>query len=137
MVGKLTGYETQMAHILAGTLNSMLLMEDGDTAQLTQRSQPRVSIDLSGDVPRIEVQLELYIKLHQQGMSLAEAQTKLQNDMSALIDKCQQLGVEPFGFGAVAVRQFLTFADWNQYDWRERFAAADVQIQVELMETNL
>lgn len=137
MVGKLTGYETQMAHILAGTLNSMLLMEDGDTAQLTQRSQPRVNIDLSGDVPRIEVQLELYIKLHQQGMSLAEAQTKLQNDMSALIDKCQRLGVEPFGFGAVAVRQFLTFADWNQYDWRERFAAADVQIQVELMETNL
>ena len=65
------------------------------------------------------------------------AQTKLQNDMSALIDKCQQLGVEPFGFGAVAVRQLLTFADWNQYDWRERFAAADVQIQVELMETNL
>lgn len=137
MVGKLTGYETQMAHILAGTLNSMLLMQDGDTAQITQRSQPCVNIDLSGAVPRIDVRIELYIKLHQQGMSLAEARTKLQTDMDALVAKCQQLGVEPFGFGAVAVRQFLTFADWYGYDWRARFAEADVRVDVQLMGTDI
>ena len=137
MVGKLTGYETQLAHILSGTLNSMLLMEDGDTAQLTQRSQPQVSVDVSGAVPRIVVSVELYIKLHQQGTSISAASAKLESDLSALIAKCQQLGVDPFGFGATAVRQFRSFADWYEYDWRAKFAQAEVQIDLALMGTNI
>lgn len=133
MVGKLTGYETQLAHILSGTLSSMLLMEDGYTAQLIQRSKPRVSVDVSSAPAQIEVDIELSMNLHQQGMSIAEASAKLHSDLGALVEKCQSLGVEPFGFGATAVRQFLTFADWNDYNWRERFAEADVRIGVSLI----
>lgn len=133
MVGMLTGYETQLLHILRGTLSSMLMMDDGLTAQLTQRSRPRVSVALNGAEPRVDVHVELYMQQHLAGVALDTAEARLTEELTALIAKCQQLGVEPFGFGALAVRQFPTFAKWNDFDWRSRFAQASVSVQVKLI----
>ena len=53
-------------------------------------------------------------------------------ELLELVQKCQNMGVEPFGFGKKAVRQFLTFEDWNNYHWRDRFSQADVGILVDI-----
>lgn len=137
MVGRLTGYETQLAHILSGTLRSMLLMENGGTAKLMQSAKPRITVDLSGAAPDIAVRLKLSMKLHQKGIPVNAACAKLEAELSALVRKCQALSAEPFGFGTVAVRQFLTFDAWNQYGWRQRFANADIHISVEISPINM
>ena len=65
------------------------------------------------------------------GTKRADA-VKRARELLELVQKCQNMGVEPFGFGKKAVRQFLTFEDWNNYHWRDRFAQADVGISVDI-----
>lgn len=133
MVGQLSGYETQLMHILRGTLHEMLYMDAGRTAQLSQRSKPRVSVDISeGDV-RVNVSIELYMVPHRNSPPTDEVRTRMLRELEALIAKCQRMGVEPFGFGAVAVRQFATFGEWYKVNWRDRFASADVGLDVKII----
>ncbi len=133
MVGRLSGYETQLMHIMRGTLREMLYMDAGRTAQLSQRSKPRVSIDMSGNDVKVDVSIELYMVPHRDSPSTDEVRARMVRELGELIAKCQRMGVEPFGFGTVAVRQFATFGEWYAVNWRDRFASADVGVDVELI----
>lgn len=133
MVGRLTGHETQLMNILRGTLSEMLYMDGQRTSELRQQARPRVTIDTSGSAPRISIYVELQMIPHLRSLSAEEVRARMTDELLALIVKCQALGVEPFGFGKVAVRSFPTFEAWNGYHWRDRFAQADIGLDVKVI----
>ena len=132
MVGRLTGYETQLAQMIRGEIVGMLYMSNGRITELNPRAKPDVAIDLSKDIPRISIGVKLYMQIDDASPSVQDVRTHLERELLELVQKCQNMGVEPFGFGKKAVRQFFTFEDWNNYHWRDRFAQADVGISVDI-----
>ena len=56
-------------------------------------------------------------------------------DIAALVRRCQQLRIEPFGFAERVATRFLTVDDWLAWNWRERFSSADVDVCVTLPAT--
>ena len=132
MVGRLTGYETQLAQMIRGEIVGMLYMSNGRITELNPRAKTDVAIDLSKDIPRISIGVKLYMQIDDASPSVQDVRAQLEWELLELVQKCQNMGVEPFGFGKKAVRQFLTFEDWNNYHWRDRFAQADVGISVDI-----
>lgn len=132
MAGRLNGYETQLAHILRGEIVGMLYMSEGRTTELNQRAKPDISIDMSEYAPRINIGIALYMQTDEESPSVERVSAQLERELAELIAKCQGMGVEPFGIGKAAVKQFLTFKEWNDYHWRDRFAQADVNIDVDI-----
>lgn len=56
----------------------------------------------------------------------------LRADMIDLIQACQRLGCEPFGFSEAAAAHFATVPQWIAFDWRAHYRRAPVDVDIKL-----
>ena len=55
--------------------------------------------------------------------------------MLELLNRCQALGVEPFGFADHALKKTLSLAEWERFNWSERFSQAEFDVDVHITVT--
>lgn len=55
----------------------------------------------------------------------------LEDSIRSVIEKSQSLNTDPFNFGRMAVKHFLTINEWENYNWNEKFKVAKVDVKVD------
>lgn len=135
MVGTLTGAQTKLLNMLTGRLDAFSYSCQDVAVRLRVLSGPRIQVNLSGKTPQIDVSLSLRVLATDwfpDAQALAE---QLQGDLDRMTQACQALGVDPFNYALYAAAQFLTTADWLDYDWPSRFPAATVRYHLTFSES--
>ena len=61
-----------------------------------------------------------------------ELEAALGTELVELVQTCQQLGTDPFGFAESAAYAFSTLDDWLAFGWRERYAVAPIEARVRI-----
>lgn len=150
MVGKLTGFETQMVLLVRNELKrAVFTIEDPEKPGLVipieckEFSKPKIKVDLQGERPQIHVELHIegempliQSRIHyedpqkQKIIEKAFAEYVKQGIEKAFL-KCKTLKSDVFDFGAVSVTQFWTIQQWESFDWIKRFSESELKADVE------
>ena len=134
--GLLDGGETVLANLLTDSLNLFWYTMDDECIKLNTVGKPQIRVDTQTNPVKIEISIRLSVSNQDHPISEEKLRDSLQGDIAALIEHAQRMGAEPFGFSEVAARSFLTLDQWQQYDWRERFRSADVEIKLRFEQLN-
>ena len=136
MVGKLTGTQTQLLNVMLGNLPEFSWVVDGVPVRIIS-SRPRVSIELSGEVPEIEVELRFQMMESKGGLNSSRLEEVMLERLNEMTEYCQSVGTDPFRYAEYAVRHFLTVEKWLEYNWREQFANAEIRYRVNAEQSEL
>ena len=106
-----------------------------------QKKKPKISVDTRGKVPKIE------IKIYLEGdLSSGKAEETLENEIDSFsnevsreikrqakdfFEETKALGTDVIGFGSYAKRNFKTIKDFNEYNWKDAYKNAEIDIEVE------
>ncbi len=131
-VQRLSAAETQLMNLALGRTKSLPFVL-GDTAcTLAPSARPRKRIWQQNGTLNICLDMEISSIDAIESTQAGSIERALSESMRALIEKCRSLRVDPFGFAECAAAQFATIREWLDYDWRERFAKAGVEVRVRL-----
>ncbi len=151
MVDELNGDETRLYMMITGafrrgffTIRDPEKPDDIVVLDVRYKRKPTIRVDISGDKPRIEVQVRLegnivstQSKINYESDGLQpilerafERQTKRQ--MDSLITKTQQtFKADIFNFGKYVARKFPTVQQWEKYNWLDRYPQAVINTKVD------
>ncbi len=129
--GYLTGYEMALVHLIGGHVEALAVEADGVPLHITSSGPAALDVDLSSDPAVLSVSIRCEAHYPQGSAADASAvQALLEKDVLALIARLQAMGCDGLGFGRRAVRRFLTVQDWEAFQWRAVYAAAQARAQV-------
>ena len=132
MIGKINGREMQLMYFLSDPSTRIADFTDPAPIRLSSRRRSDVYVDTTGDRVKIKVTLYLDVSTLHESEDVSALRKSFENDFLNLIEKCQSMKVEPFGFSYAAGRNFLSNKDWNAYDWLTRFSASEVTVDVQM-----
>jgi spore germination protein KC len=149
MVGELNGDETRFFLITRGKYREgRFTMQDPEVPDkvvvfdVTPAKAPKTEITFEGEDPVINVTVYLDGDIYSvQSMvdyenpekmpELEEAFKKIVKEgIDKTIGKCRELGVDIFGFGRDAVKNFLTIEQFESYEWNRHFSNAKITTEV-------
>lgn len=133
--GTLTGYETALINLLKGSAQSLALSdEEGYALPVYVRTPATLTVHTDGEM-RLGLQLMCEVHyLSDPPPDQHQVALRLQQEITGVIHKLQQMHCDALGFGSIAVRRFFTLPQWENFHFREKYAnaAVDVQVQVRL-----
>ena len=132
MVGILDGHETQMMQLLSGESTEIGFTLPDSSVRLSQRRSPQIEFSSEDGRMRIDVTLRLRVIPLMETPDLDELKATLETAMQAVLKKCAEWEVEPFGFADAAVVSHLTFDSWDGERWPEAFSQAETRAHVVL-----
>lgn len=132
MVGILDGHETQMMQLLSGESTEIGFTLPDSSVRLSQRRSPQIEFSSEDGRMRIDVTLRLRVIPLMETPDLDELKATLETAMQAVLKKCAEWEVEPFGFADAAVVSHLTFDSWDGERWPETFSQAETRAHVVL-----
>lgn len=150
MVGKLTGFETQMVELTLGNLKrTSLTIPDPLEPELyipieiKELEPPRTHVDIKGEKPMIHTTLSLegeivtipsginYESPDMKGIVEEAVAQHIADGIKRTFAKCQTLKTDVFEYGTEAVRHFWTIQEWENYNWRQKFSEASLMLHVD------
>lgn len=132
LAGRLDAAETLLLNLALGKRETFAYDCGGKAYWLTPEGSPDRRVEIDDGAVRVGLSLRLSTI---DAVSPEEARCiegEIAAALEALIQKCQRVRLEPFGFAETAAGHFLTVPEWLAFDWRERFAAAEVEARVAL-----
>ncbi len=149
MVGKLTGQETSMVLIIKGLLKkSTLAIPDPKKENLIVpieirlSKKPKINVKFEDKEPVIDIKLKLegdilaiQSRIDYEDPKLTPVLEKavedfIEKELNKTFKKCKNLKSDVFNFGNIAVRQFLTIQEWEEYNWNKHFENAHINTSV-------
>lgn len=150
MVGKLNGHETRMLMLIRGEFKKGIFTIQDPKApkwvipvatRLSTKPNVKIYFDDGRPIINLEIKTEGDILDIQSGIDYGNEKmlTIIENKMieyledsiKSVIEKSQTLNIDPFNFGRMAVRHFLTINEWENYNWNEKFKVAKVDVKVD------
>lgn len=133
LAGTLDGQETSLVNALRGSAIFFAYNLDGMPVSLQAHGTDGLNIyeDERG-VTQIEFALRFNVVANLKVMDTQKLRQTLEQDLIKLLERCQSMGVEPFGFADHAATRFTTLAQWQAYNWRERFSGAEFKIEIDI-----
>lgn len=152
LVGYLNGTETRYYQMMTGDFNSAILtIPEPDlkdriiVVKVTRGRSPERKVDISSDKPKITVKVILEGEIlsiqsginYEQGQKAEELEQYIEDlvkrGASEVIKKTQvDFKSDIFGFGEGSRRSFWTWQEWINYGWLERYAEAEVTVDISL-----
>lgn len=106
---------------------------------LNQRITPKVSVECT-DVPRIDitVMLDASVNTVSPGISkdaiYSAAEQILENRILELLRyTSSDIGIDIIGFERYARSNFITWDDWEEYEWQKHYSVAEFNVDVRLI----
>ena len=127
LLARLDAEETLCLNLLTGRVDAFSFEAGGAARELSSALPTRVRVATDGEKPRIDVRVSL---TGANALDAGPAEAAVARALARVIERCQRLGAEPFGFAARAAARFPTLQAWQAYDWRSRFAEAEVRVEV-------
>ena len=129
--GYLTGYEMALLHLIEGHVEALTVQAGGVSLHVTASGPASLDVDLSSSPVVLRIDLHCEAQYPQGSTKNEQAvEALLEQDIFSLIRRLQEMQCDSVGFGQIAVRKFLTVQDWEAFRWREKYAAAQAQVQV-------
>ncbi len=150
MVGKLTGFETQLLLMMRGELKSVsFTIPDPEIPTLSiplsinEFEKPKIDIDLNGGSPKIHAKLKMEgdILTIQSRIHYEDPEKKkivedafekyIVEGVERVFAKCKVFKADVFNFGTEAVTQFWTIPEWENYNWLEKFDKSELKVEAD------
>ena len=132
MVGTLDARETLYLNLLTSKLDSFTYgMNDMDHVLSCVRV-PHCGVHISGNETQLfsEIWLTCEDTLSREMANVME--TDMASELDSLILKCQQDGLDPFGFGERAAPHFLTLKNLQRWNWSEHYPSSSISVRVHI-----
>ncbi len=147
MVGKLTGFESQLVHLVRGDLKrSVFTIPDPNSPgniipiEIKEFESPKIKINTKDEKPQIDLKLSMEgditsiqsrINYEHFDYIIEDTFEKyLEENIQKTFIKGQALNVDVFRFGNQAARNFLTIPEWENYKWLEKVKEATLNVKV-------
>jgi spore germination protein KC len=151
MVGELDGGETSLYLMITGEYNeSFITLPDPMKRDkvviidVKKSREPVLRVQLDGDKPKIyiNVKLEGDIQSIQSGIAYEsleniaileqEYENSIKRGMERLLNRSAvELKSDIFGFGKKAKANFLTWDEWEKYEWKKKYPNSTFEVEVD------
>ena len=132
MVGTLNSNQTRLLNMIRGEIADFPFECDGRRYALMLEGKPRHGVEINGD----DMILTLGIRLNTIDDVCARDASSLEREieraLTDVVQVCQRMGSEPFGFAEDAAASFLTLNEWQAFDWRTAYERAPLRVNVEI-----
>ena len=131
--GLLTGHEMALLHLLLGSVQALSMEVSGAPVSLFARAPAALAADTGASPVQLRVGLLCdahYLPGHEPDAE--HIRQTLEKDVTALIRHLQAAGCDGLGFGNIAVRGFRTIPEWEAFDWRRQYQAAETDVHIEV-----
>lgn len=145
-VAEIGDIKTEIFNILTGEYQSSFVSyyfegETPVTVMQMQKKQPKISVDTKSEVPKINVTLYLESEISQgttrgsienelKAFSNAAAE-EIKKEAEDFFEETKALGTDIVGFGSYAKRNFKDITDFEEYNWKERYKTAEINVKVQ------
>ena len=130
MRGVLNGEQTICANLMLNELKSFYYNVAEASVELIPEGSIQLSVDLDSEPARLKVKGKLSLSAEELPVDENSLTRHLIDDIEDTIRAAQRMGVEPFGFSEIAARCFSTVEDWVNYNWKQRYLNAQVEVDV-------
>lgn len=156
MKGIMGSTDCEIYNMIKGTYKSTYVpfkSDDGDdiiSMRIEENKRPKIKVDTSEHTPKISLRMDLegeitgvphYFAEEENIISMENMmKSDMENAVSEfLLKTAQEYNMDICGFGNYAKRNFLTNKSFGEYNWREKYAAAqfDVQIKFKIRRSGL
>lgn len=156
MIGQMGDIETELYNILTGQYKSSYVTyyfspspDDPITVLQQQNKRPKIKVDTSEGVPKIYLNVYLEADFYSSTPEMAveehideftrEASDDVKKAIEEFLSKTKEIKSDIVGFGSYAKRNFLTNADFDKYNWKEKYpnSIIDVNVDFEVRRTGL
>ena len=121
--------DTRLLRLARGERSALTVDCSGKRYELTPESATRqVEFGDSGVELRLSVRLSASVPLCSEDEERIEGD--LESALTGLIRRCQDDRCDPFGFAEAAASHFVTVLQWQAFDWRNCYAAAQLAVDV-------
>ncbi len=145
MTGVLNGRDTEIMLMAKGNFSSGRLSFDngGNNMVLLLKSggEPRVNLTL-GENPYVNMEIKLQCSIESGGEDMGYDEWNqnvkpmiedyLKSELERVFYRCRELNSDAFGLGRYAVLQFTDTEEWENYDWKSKYAQLEAEFAVEL-----
>ncbi len=147
-IGEMGDIETEIYNLLTGKYKSSYVTyffsqspKDPITVLQQQNKRPKIKVDTSGDVPKISLNIyveadftsstpEMAVEEHLDEFA-REASEDLKREIENFLTKTKDMKADIVGFGSYAKRNFLDQAGFDKYNWKEKYPAAEIDVNVD------
>ena len=129
-MGRLDAEETLCLNLMTGRVSAFAFSAGGESCILSTLAGPRRRVRIDEGGVTVETTIRLVAEDSADREALDRIGAAVADSVWALIQRCQELGVEPFGFAERAAVRFPTCDAWAAYNWRERFKGAKARVTV-------
>ena len=133
--GILDGSQAILTNLIGNSLDSFRYICGGESIEFSVIGDTRIKIDTKSNPVKISLGLRLYIEEQENIPDEEILRQALTEDILAAIDTARAMNADPFGFAEVAARNFLTIEDWIEYDWKQHFQDAQIEIKLRFSRT--
>lgn len=131
-VGVLNGKEAILANLIRNSLDRFRWICGRESLAFRAASDTIISVNTNSDPAVISMDLFLSIEEQENPPGEDVIRQQLTDDLYSLIETTRDMSVEPFGFAEAAARNFPTLEQWLAYDWKSRFANAEIEIKLHI-----
>ncbi|HIS03997.1 MAG TPA: hypothetical protein IAA75_08885 [Candidatus Pullichristensenella avicola] len=137
MVGILDGQETCLLNAVRGAPVFFNYSLEGMPVSLQSQGvrDMRIGEDENGET-RVAFSLQFTVVADLKAPPVETLRETLREDLLELLRLCQRLQVEPFGFAEHRAADFASLAQWQRYDWKERFVRSSFDVEVNITVTD-
>jgi len=152
MVGELDGEEASYHLIVEGKYGySYITIPDPEVKDLfvllnlRQNRQPKKRVEMIGDKPQIEVNIKLeadilsiqsginYESIEKIGVLEKAVEDFIKNGIERMIKKtAEEFGSDTFGIGEDIKKRFLTWDQWTDFDWKQKYRNSSFNVNVDV-----
>lgn len=155
-IGEMGDIETEIYNLLTGQYKSSYVTyyfsptpDDPITVLQQQNNKPKISVDTSGDVPKISLNVYVEADFYSSTPEMSveqhlnefcnEASEDLKREIEKFLTKTKEMKADIVGFGSYAKRNFLDEKGFFEYKWKEKYpnSIIDVNVDFEVRRTGL
>ena len=132
MVGTLDSNQTRLLNLIRGEIDEFPFECDGRRYALTPEGKARHRVDI--DTNSMALSLDVHFSTLDDVCALDAAllEAEMERALFDVIQVCQRVGSEPFGFAEDAAASYLTLKKWRAFDWRALYESATVNVSVQI-----
>lgn len=136
MEGVLNGAQTVLVNLLRNELDSFRYKINEQSLQFVPTRPVYLSVDTDTTPIRLTANIKLSYAAQEITPNESELKIQLTRDIEETIAHTQQLGVEPFGFAERTAKNFLTLRDWIDFDWKNKYKNAQLEIKLHFAQSD-
>lgn len=133
---KMNAAETLFTNLINGNFDTFTYAYQDKFYNLSSVWKVKKTVDFEGNQTHLGVKLSLSSVMQIEKEVSKKLEEAIEENLRETIQKCQSLRLDPFGFSEKAARKFLTIDEWKSFNWRDKYAEADLDIEVIIHHAN-